>query len=1153
MDFDIIHHLNLKLHKPPKNKPTTQSFAYLTIYRVQFFKKLYSHVRRILIKKSEKKFKIHIKRIYAYTIFNVVVVFLWLATIVGESGAVGIFGQKFANFNIALFGYMAYVYLLFLLYPAYCLYKDPRLNFHKIELFVAALLCFVSLLLFQSLLFSCGLFGNSVVFFLSGFIGNFGVWILGVGCLLLSIFVATDMKVELIVAFCKRYILAFSKKFYALMRTLGARIFAFAHLCLQSLKNAYTTIRARIISSYHKRQEILKAAQEEMLKKEQERLAHLQEVQNLHLDNFQNVFAKMQATPTTHSTPMPNDSQNLNLQNADSQNISQPQQVGQSAQVLNQEASFTTQTPLQTQSIESQTEYMLQNTGQNVTQIATTISQDIIPPQNTTPSIEVVPNPVSDPQAFLQEQIRNFQATHPQANTQPTFSPNQAPDAPIIEEIILPQSNTQKETRTSVQNAFSAQSSASTQNTPMPSTPTPPLNATQLSAQFSIPSSPYKPPHLQERKNTPLDIQSIIKEIPNIPTPKITMPAPSTPTSSTQSISTPNITPMPPTLDSQSQNMLNTQAPIPQPSAQDVFTDSQNLQNFTATQSMQSPTQPVLPQQSQPTQSTQTTLTPPNLQDENSQYITESSAPNIPTPPPPTTPQTAPESEPKAESQAQSQPEPSTSKTHVIVRELSENTALLKSLDFGKSSTPLNFKLPLTSLLNQPDGFRNEIDEVEIDTKSEILLAKLKTFKIEGDVVRTYSGPIVTTFEFRPAPNVKVSRILNLEDDLALALSAKSIRIQAPVPGKDVVGIEIPNNKTETIYLREVLESDLFKSTQSSLTLAFGKDIVGNPFVQDLRKLPHLLIAGTTGSGKSVGINAMILSLLYKNSPDNLKLMMIDPKRVEFSLYNDIPHLITPIITDPKKAIAGLVSAMQEMDRRYEKMKDMRVKEIESYNKKALEEGEEQLKYFVIIIDELADLMQTSGREAEAPLSRIAQMGRACGIHLIIATQRPSVDVVTGTLKGNLPSRISYKVGSKVDSKVILDSTGAESLLGKGDMLFKISDTMIRLHAPFSTEEEIERVVEFIKSQREVQYDASFLLDEKENILASRSENETEDDDMLEQIKRFMLESGNTSSSSVQRRFSIGFNRATNYVEKLEKEGFLSKRNTKGVREIIGR
>ena len=461
------------------------------------------------------------------------------------------------------------------------------------------------------------------------------------------------------------------------------------------------------------------------------------------------------------------------------------------------------------------------------------------------------------------------------------------------------------------------------------------------------------------------------------------------------------------------------------------------------------------------------------------------------------------------------------------MRELEENTALLKSLDFGKRAAPLNFKLPPTSLLNQPDYHKNEIDEVEIDTKSEILLAKLKTFKIDGDVVRTYTGPIVTTFEFRPAPNVKVSRILNLEDDIALALSAKSIRIQAPVPGKDVVGIEIPNNTIETIFLREVLESELFKSAQSPLALAFGKDIVGNPFIQDLRKLPHLLIAGTTGSGKSVGLNAMILSLLYRNSPDMLRLMMIDPKRVEFALYSDIPHLITPIITDPKKAIVGLNNAMHEMDRRYEKMKDMRVKDIEGYNKKAREEGEEEMQYFVIVIDELADLMQTSGREAEAPLSRIAQMGRACGMHLIIATQRPSVDVVTGTLKGNLPSRISYKVGSKVDSKVILDDVGAASLLGRGDMLFKISDTIMRLHAPFSTEAEIESVVEFLKSQREPQYDKSFLLDDKEQVLAGGEGKDESDEDMLEQIKRFMLESGNTSSSSVQRRFSIGFNRAT--------------------------
>ncbi len=420
-------------------------------------------------------------------------------------------------------------------------------------------------------------------------------------------------------------------------------------------------------------------------------------------------------------------------------------------------------------------------------------------------------------------------------------------------------------------------------------------------------------------------------------------------------------------------------------------------------------------------------------------------------------------------------PKPQPSK--IQVTEIAENKALLDNLEYGKVNKPLHFKLPPISLLNQPFEEKNEIDESEIDRKIEDLLAKLKMFRVEGDIVRTYSGPIVTTFEFRPAPHIKVSKILTLEDDLAMALRARSIRIQAPIPGKDVVGIEIPNNTMQTIYLREVLASDLFKTSTSPLTLALGKDIIGNPFITDLKKAPHLLIAGTTGSGKSVGINAMILSLLYKNSPDNLKLLMIDPKKVEFSIYADIPHLITPIITQPKKAIVGLNSAVAEMDRRYDLMSEMRAKDIDSYNNKVLNEGGKKFPYLVIIIDELADLMMTGGKEVEFSLARIAQMGRACGIHIIVATQRPSVDVVTGLIKTNLPSRISYKVGSKIDSKVILDTFGAESLLGKGDMLFTPprEGGVIRLHAPWNTEEEIEKVVEFIKSQQNVEYDKRHL------------------------------------------------------------------------------
>ncbi|MDE5603190.1 MAG: DNA translocase FtsK [Helicobacter sp.] len=486
------------------------------------------------------------------------------------------------------------------------------------------------------------------------------------------------------------------------------------------------------------------------------------------------------------------------------------------------------------------------------------------------------------------------------------------------------------------------------------------------------------------------------------------------------------------------------------------------------------------------------------------------------------------------------------------VKTLEENEALLHQMDYNTTEKPKEqeFILPKLEFLQLPQEERIEIDESEIDRKINDLLSKLRMFKIEGDIVRTYSGPIVTTFEFRPSPNVKVSRILTLQDDLAMALRAKTIRIQAPVPGKDVVGIEIPNNQIQTIYLRKILENDLFQSSASPLTLALGKDIVGNPFITDLKKLPHLLIAGTTGSGKSVGINAMILSLLYKNTPDELKLIMIDPKMLEFSIYNDIPHLLTPVITQPKKAIIALDNTVKEMERRYALMSEIRTKNIEGYNQKAQIEGFEPFPYIVVIIDELADLMMSGGKEAEISISRLAQMARASGIHLIVATQRPSVDVVTGIIKANLPSRISYKVGQKIDSKVILDTFGAESLLGRGDMLFTPpSGGIVRLHAPWSTEHEIEEIVNFIKSQRAANYDENFMPSEDES-LGLRYEGET--DELYEEAKRIILNDGKTSISYIQRRLGIGYNKAANIIEQMQTRGFLSEPNSKGVREILG-
>ncbi|PDW19885.1 DNA translocase FtsK [Helicobacter pylori] len=493
---------------------------------------------------------------------------------------------------------------------------------------------------------------------------------------------------------------------------------------------------------------------------------------------------------------------------------------------------------------------------------------------------------------------------------------------------------------------------------------------------------------------------------------------------------------------------------------------------------------------------------------------------------------------------------PTSAKKPVMVKELSENKEILDGLDYGEVQKPKDYELPTTQLLNAVCLKDTSLDENEIDQKIQDLLSKLRTFKIDGDIIRTYSGPIVTTFEFRPAPSVKVSRILGLSDDLAMTLCAESIRIQAPIKGKDVVGIEIPNSQSQIIYLREILESELFQKSSSPLTLALGKDIVGNPFITDLKKLPHLLIAGTTGSGKSVGVNAMILSLLYKNPPDQLKLVMIDPKMVEFSIYADIPHLLTPIITDPKKAIGALQSVAKEMERRYSLMSEYKVKTIDSYNEQAPNNGVEAFPYLIVVIDELADLMMTGGKEAEFPIARIAQMGRASGLHLIVATQRPSVDVVTGLIKTNLPSRVSFRVGTKIDSKVILDTDGAQSLLGRGDMLFTPPGTngLVRLHAPFATEDEIKKIVDFIKAQKEVEYDKDFLLEESRMPLDTPN---YQGDDILERAKAVILEKKITSTSFLQRQLKIGYNQAATITDELEAQGFLSPRNAKGNREIL--
>ena len=491
-------------------------------------------------------------------------------------------------------------------------------------------------------------------------------------------------------------------------------------------------------------------------------------------------------------------------------------------------------------------------------------------------------------------------------------------------------------------------------------------------------------------------------------------------------------------------------------------------------------------------------------------------------------------------------------KNAIIVDELEENAKLLADIDKGKVDKPKNFKLPSVNFLQKAPKTAKNIDESELDDKIRYLIEKLAHFKIDGDVVRTYAGPVVSTFEFKPAANVKVSKILGLQDDLAMALSAETIRIQAPIPGRDVVGIEIPNDSFDTIYLRDILESEIFTTSKSPLTIAMGKDIVGNAFVTDLKRLPHLLIAGTTGSGKSVGINAMILSLLYRNDPDSLKLMLIDPKMLEFSIYNDIPHLITPVITDAVKAIAALSNMVGEMERRYKMMAETRTKNIDTYNEKMKKRGQDTIPFIVVVIDELADLMMNGGKDVEYSIARLAQMARASGIHLIVATQRPSVDVVTGLIKANLPSRLSYRVGQRIDSKVILDALGADSLLGKGDALFTPPGTngLVRIHAPWNSEEEVEQIVEFLKEQRAPDYDERYLVPEDGNSLGGTGI-VGDLDEFYEKAKEIILTDQKTSISYLQRKLQIGYNRSANIIEQLQEMGILSAPNNKGQREIL--
>ena len=444
------------------------------------------------------------------------------------------------------------------------------------------------------------------------------------------------------------------------------------------------------------------------------------------------------------------------------------------------------------------------------------------------------------------------------------------------------------------------------------------------------------------------------------------------------------------------------------------------------------------------------------------------------------------------------------------------------------------YELPSLELLDLSNSTSIRPTNEELLENSTLIEKKLEDFDVEGKITHVHPGPVVTMFEFEPAPGVKINRVVSLADDLALALKAQSVRV-SPIAGKATLGLEVPNSQRETVSLRDILSSENFKKSNSRLTLGLGKDIFGKPIIADLLKMPHLLVAGATGSGKSVSINSMVISMLYKSTPSEVKMLMIDPKLLELSAYEEIPHLISPVITTPKEAVEALKKIVIEMERRYKVLAERAARNIENYN--AQTGIEEQMSYIVIFIDELADLMFSVAAEVEDSIARLAQMGRAAGIHLILATQRPSVDVITGIIKANFPTRISFQVSSKVDSRTILDTHGAEQLLGKGDMLLMFPGTrIIRVHGALITAEEIKAVAEFIKSQGKPDY----------SILEGIQETETEEDEITGERDELYLKAiefaeliGEVSISSIQRRLKIGYNRAANIMELMEEDGLV--------------
>jgi DNA segregation ATPase FtsK/SpoIIIE, S-DNA-T family len=480
------------------------------------------------------------------------------------------------------------------------------------------------------------------------------------------------------------------------------------------------------------------------------------------------------------------------------------------------------------------------------------------------------------------------------------------------------------------------------------------------------------------------------------------------------------------------------------------------------------------------------------------------------------------------------------------------------------------FELPSPNLLDYEATERAAIDAELLRENAGKLTKTLKEYGIEGHVREIRPGPVVTMYEFVPAPGIKLSRIASLADDLAMSMAALRVRIVAPIPGKGAVGIEIPNESREMVYLKEMIAHDNFRKAKAKLTIALGKDIEGNPTMANLAKMPHLLVAGTTGTGKSVSINSMIMSILFKATPDDVRMIMVDPKMLELSVYDGIPHLLLPVVTDPKKASLALRWAVEEMGRRYNLLSELGVRSIDGYNQKledAQAKGEEvvlppevdgsesrvlrRMPYIVVVVDEFADLMMVAGREVEGSIMRLAQMARAAGIHLILATQRPSVDVITGVIKANFPTRIAFQVASKHDSRTIIDQNGAEHLLGRGDMLYLSPGVggLNRVHGAFVSDDEIERTVKFLRDQGTPQYDESILAP-REDAQAGE-EGDSEKDEMYDQAVAIVAETRQASISMIQRRLRIGYNRAARLVETMEKEGIVGPADGAKPREVL--